>query len=113
MARIWLGSKLLCDPEGRLEEQTLLLCNRVPLFPILSTSSINTAVVTDGVFANQHRGARHLTQTSTAAEIRGGLRNFLPKPSDAQVLVSLMPVLSDCALQQSLCFTPHSVWLDV
>lgn len=113
MARIWLCSKLLCDPEGHLEEQTLLVCNQVPSFPILSTSEINTAVVMDSVFANQRRGARHLTQTSTAAEIRDGLRNFLPNPSDAQVLVSLMPVLSDCALQQSLCFTPDSVWLDV
>lgn len=56
----------------------------------------------DGVFANQHRGPRHLTQTHTAAEIHDGLRNFLPKPSDAQVLVSLMPIFSGCALRQSL-----------
>lgn len=65
----------------------------------------------DGVFASQYRGPRHFTQVYTAPEILDGLRNFLRKPSNAHVSVSLMPICLDCALRGPVLLQIQCGWI--
>lgn len=55
-------------------------------------SQINTADVVDGVFADQHG----VPSTDHKRRDPCWVEDFLPKPSDVQVSVSLMPVSSSC-----------------
>lgn len=65
-----------------------------------------------GMFGNRRRVPGTYTNPYSSRDPRW-IEKFPSKPSDAQVPGSLTPVFPDCALGQSLRFTPDSVWLDL